>query len=177
MEQDTLNNNALLRDLGRNIRRARVRRSMTSEQLANSAGISRPTVRAVEQGAAGVSLGVLLQVLQALGLEKDLAALAAGDSIGRESHDIELDKVRRVRLRTHTQNLDHLIDDEWLDWYRLSPTERWKQSEALLEHYLFLGGSLDPEPDTQSPFFDEKEWRKASTHGRAGMRVIRRGGV
>jgi hypothetical protein len=47
----------------------------------------------------------------------------------------------------------------------------------LWETYLALGGSLDPEPDTQSPFFDPEEWRENTAHGRPGVRVLRRGGV
>ena len=43
--------------------------------------------------------------------------------------------------------------------------------------YLALGGSLDPEPDTQSPFFDARAPRPRSAHGRTGVRVLRRGRV
>ncbi len=34
--------------------------------------------------------------------------------------------------------------------------------------YLALGGSLDPEPDTQSPFFDADEWRASLADGQSG---------
>lgn len=177
MKQVTFNQFSALKDVGRNLRRARIRRNMTSAQLADLAGISRPTVRAVEQGEAGVSLGTLLRVLRALGLEEELLKLAEGDSVGREFHDAELDNVRRVRIRTPAQKRPISVDDEWLDWYRLSPVERWKQSEELLEHFLSFGGSLEPEPDSQSPFFNENEWRETSSHRRPSLRVVRRGGV
>jgi hypothetical protein len=45
------------------------------------------------------------------------------------------------------------------EWYFLTPQERWRESSQLWETYLALGGSLEPEPDTQSPFFDAEEWR------------------
>ncbi len=48
---------------------------------------------------------------------------------------------------------------EWADWYRLTPLVRFRASEKLWQVYLALGGSLDPEPDTQSPFFDPGEPR------------------
>ena len=32
-----------------------------------------------------------------------------------------------------------LVDAEWGDWYRLSPVERWLQSEKLWETFLTLG--------------------------------------
>ena len=65
---------------------------------------------------------------------------------------------------------------EWGAWYRLSPQERWRETEKLWAIYLSLGGSLDPEPDTQSPFFDESAAGASLAHGRAGVRVLRRGG-
>ena len=49
---------------------------------------------------------------------------------------------------------DRFDDEEWADWYTLTPLERLEESSKLWQTYLKLGGSLDPEPDTQSPFFD-----------------------
>ena len=45
-----------------------------------------------------------------------------------------------------------MIEDEILEWYRMSPTERFEESQKLWEIFTILGGSYDPEPDTQSPF-------------------------
>ncbi|HWD92047.1 MAG TPA: hypothetical protein VG938_06830 [Verrucomicrobiae bacterium] len=72
---------------------------------------------------------------------------------------------------------EELIGDEWAEWYRLSPIERWLESEKLWQTYLALGGSLDPEPDTQSPFFDARASRPLPAHGRTSVRVLRRGRV
>jgi hypothetical protein len=52
---------------------------------------------------------------------------------------------------------EQLVGDEWAEWYRLTPVQHWLESEKLWQTYLALGGSLDPEPDTQSPFFDPKD--------------------
>jgi len=41
---------------------------------------------------------------------------------------------------------------EVLDWYKMSPTERFVESQKLWEVFVLLGGDYDPEPDTQSPF-------------------------
>ncbi len=49
---------------------------------------------------------------------------------------------------------EQLVGEELAEWYSLTPLERWRESARLWEVYLSLGGSLDPEPDTQSPFFD-----------------------
>jgi hypothetical protein len=72
---------------------------------------------------------------------------------------------------------EQLVGDEWAEWYRLTPAQRWLESEKLWQTYLALGGSLDPEPDTQSPFFDSRAPRPRPAHGRTGVRVLRRRGV
>ena len=70
-----------------------------------------------------------------------------------------------------------LVEDEWVAWYRLTPVQRWMESEKLWRTYLALGGSLDPEPDTQSPFFDAHAPRPRSSDGRTGVRILRRGRI
>ena len=67
--------------------------------------------------------------------------------------------------------------DSWLEWYRLTPLERWHESMKLWQFYLQVGGSLDPEPDPQSPFDSVLPRGKAPAYGRAGLRVLRRGRV
>lgn len=68
---------------------------------------------------------------------------------------------------------EDLVGDEWAEWYRLTPVQRWQESEKLWQTYLALGGSLDPEPDTQSPFFDSKEARRTSAKQRKIERLVR----
>ena len=72
---------------------------------------------------------------------------------------------------------EELVGDEWAAWYRLTPLERWQESSVLWQTYLTLGGSLDPEPDTQSPFFDGGAPSSLPTHGWSGLRVLRSGRV
>jgi hypothetical protein len=50
-------------------------------------------------------------------------------------------------------SMEDLVGEEWSEWYRLTPVQRWHETEKLWHSFLTLGGSLDPEPDTQSPFF------------------------
>ena len=70
-------------------------------------------------------------------------------------------------------------DDEgsWLEWYRLTPLERWEESKKLWQFYLRVGGALDPEPDHQSPFDAFMPRSTPSADGGAGLRVLRRGRV
>ena len=70
-----------------------------------------------------------------------------------------------------------LVGEEWAAWYRLTPIQRWQESGILWQTYLALGGSLDPEPDTQSPFFDGSPQSPLSADGRSGLRVLRSGRV
>ena len=72
---------------------------------------------------------------------------------------------------------EDLVGEEWAEWYRLTPAERFIESARLWDTWLALGGSFEPEPDTQSPFFDAEEWRANAADGRSGVRVLRRGGV
>ncbi|MDI9404348.1 MAG: hypothetical protein QM516_10790 [Limnohabitans sp.] len=72
---------------------------------------------------------------------------------------------------------EDIVEGEWADWYRLTPQERWRESERLWLVHLSLGGTLDPEPDTQSPFFDPSAPSAVTADGRTGVRVLRRGGM
>lgn len=80
------------------------------------------------------------------------------------------------RLRTRVQPED-LWPEEWVAWFHLTPAERWRESTTLWQIFLTLGGNLDPEPDTQSPFHDPQSPRPRAADGRSGLRIIRRGGV
>ncbi len=68
-------------------------------------------------------------------------------------------------------------DDTLTEWYRLTPQERWEESMKMWQFYLRVGGSLDPEPDSQSPFDAVMPRGAAPAYGRTGVRVLRRGRV
>ena len=74
-------------------------------------------------------------------------------------------------------SVEEIAGGEWAAWYALSPQERFLESMKLWDTYLALGGSLEPEPDTQSPFFDPQEWSENAASGRPGVRVLRRSGI
>jgi DNA-binding XRE family transcriptional regulator len=63
-------------ELGMHLRTARKRRRLRQGELAQKAGISEKTIRRLEQGDTGVSLGHVLSVLWAMGLLQTAKALA-----------------------------------------------------------------------------------------------------
>ncbi len=71
----------ILDEMGENIKHARLRRKLSSEQVAERANISRPTLSAMEKGSPTVSIGSYILVLQVLGLEKDFLLLAKDDEL------------------------------------------------------------------------------------------------
>mgnify|MGYP004444295839 FL=1 len=63
--------------IGENIKCARLRRDLSTEQVSERAGIARSTLVKVEKGDYGVSIGIYLKVLFVLGLENDLKNIAS----------------------------------------------------------------------------------------------------
>lgn len=89
-----------LSDLGENTRLARLRRKFPASLVAERAGISRNTLRAIESGDPSVSLGAYAKVLFCLGLEQDLKDVAKDDELGRKLQDANLSiRARAPRTR------------------------------------------------------------------------------
>lgn len=69
------------------------------------------------------------------------------------------------------------LPDEWKEWLDLTPLERFRQSELIFAQYVAMGGSLDPDPDPTSPFYDPQTSGSGAAYGRPSLRVLRRGAV
>jgi hypothetical protein len=66
----------------------------------------------------------------------------------------------RYRVSMHPvtpRRPEDVVDPDWIEWYSMTPMERWEASQRLWADYVALGGSLDPDVDTQSPFWSEEE--------------------
>ena len=76
--------------LGENIKLARLRRKYSTQQVAERANISRPTLLSIEKGSPNVSIGAYVKVLFVLGLDKDILEIAKDDLLGRRLQDAKL---------------------------------------------------------------------------------------
>ncbi len=106
-----------LTTLGENIRLARLRRRYSMVQVAERAGISRPTLKSVESGNPNVAIGAYVKVLAVLGLDKDIASVANDDLLGRKIQDAgliikERSPKRKIIRKTGVQSRDEDIADK-----------------------------------------------------------------
>ncbi|HEV2642057.1 MAG TPA: helix-turn-helix domain-containing protein [Candidatus Elarobacter sp.] len=83
--------------LGERIRKARLRRRLSAKLVAERAGMSVTTLRNVEHGGMGVTIGAYAAILHVLGLAGDLDAVAAVDILGRDLQDAALPRSARTR--------------------------------------------------------------------------------
>lgn len=81
-----------------------------------------------------------------------------------------------LKAMDRRKRAEELAGPKWAEWYFLTPQERWRESEKLWAAYLAAGGSLDPDPDPDDPFYDPDEWR-ALSDGKPILKVTWRGGV
>jgi transcriptional regulator with XRE-family HTH domain len=88
----------LLEQFGARLRTARLRRKLSAKQVSERAGMAPMTLRSVERGGAGVTIGAYLAVMQVLGIERDLELLGKADPLGRALQDGRL-PARPVRAR------------------------------------------------------------------------------
>lgn len=99
----------LLSEFSDRLRLARLRRRLPAKQVAQAAGMSPMTLRSLERGGSGVTIGAYLSVMQVLGIEEDLNLLAQEDPVGRQLQDARLPASRpaaRARAKTMPHHKD-----------------------------------------------------------------------
>jgi transcriptional regulator with XRE-family HTH domain len=90
----------ILSELGENFRLARLRRKLSTTQVAERAGMARTTLVKIELGHPGVGIGQYINVLKVLGLEMDFLLVAKDDVLGRKLQDVDLKPAKRAPKRS-----------------------------------------------------------------------------
>ena len=87
----------ILAEMGEQIKLARLRRQLSTELVAERAGISRATLWNVEKGSPSVAIGIYAAVLHALNnLDTDLLLVAKDDEFGRKMQDLNMQVKKRA---------------------------------------------------------------------------------
>ncbi|MDR0260405.1 MAG: helix-turn-helix domain-containing protein, partial [Comamonas sp.] len=136
----------LLLQLGDRLRRLRKSQGLGTVELAERAGMTRNTLRAIETGDPAPTMGSYLRVMSVLGVSGDLALLA-GDSLqfapagSAGARSVRAAPVVEVRISAETtrhqlQDLQSLaLHDEAVRWVKSRP-EVLEQAQETLDQWL-----------------------------------------
>ena len=80
----------IFEQIGENIKLARKRRKLTTEQVSERAGIHRATLYRIEKGDPSVALGLYFNVFRVFNLQDDFLKLGVDDEYGRKLQDLNL---------------------------------------------------------------------------------------
>lgn len=153
--------NLFLSQLGDRLQRLRKERGLGTVELANQAGISRPTLRAVESGDPGTSIGIYLRVMSVLGVAGELSLLASGamgPSIGKSASARSRRVLQPLKVSIEAdRNSSALNDMQSLALHRAA-LKAIKEDGALLERAReTLSRWLANDPNSRSAVL-WKEW-------------------
>jgi len=151
----------LLRQFGDRLRLARQRRRLSAKQVAERAGMSPMTLRSLERGGSGVTIGAYLAVMQVLGIESDLGLLGHADPQGRALQDARL-PARSSQAKRTTPIRDDALPLSQRDAAAdkpqapskavkkpLKPTENvpsWREQSGFTDSETLAGLIQPPEP-------------------------------
>lgn len=96
-----------LQKAGENIKRARLRRNIRAEILAERAGISADTLSAIEKGVSTVSIGAYAAVLAVLKLDNDLEMIALDEEGKKQFKEYNLKKRERATKKIDNGGTDN----------------------------------------------------------------------
>src|ERR1700756_5703833 len=78
-----------------------------------------------------------------------------------------------VAMSRSASSYEPAEDPEVLEWWSLTPAQRFVESQKLWATFLAMGGSLDPEPDWQSPFYFAETSHPRPAHWRSSVHSVR----
>lgn len=88
----------ILKEMGYQIKLARLRRNLPCRLICERSDISRPTLLKVERGSPDVAIGIYANVLKAIGgLDNDLLLVARDDVTGRLFQELDMKVAKRSK--------------------------------------------------------------------------------
>ena len=144
----------LLHQFGDRLRLARQRRRLAAKQVAERAGMSPMTLRSLERGGSGVTMGAYLAVMQVLGIENDLGLLGKADPQGRELQDARLSAASKRVAVTQVHRMMEGLPQEQPRTDRDRPlklpekAQSWREQSGFADSETLAGliQSLEPRP-------------------------------
>lgn len=95
---------SVIKKMGIRIKKARLRRNVMAEVLAEQAGISKGTLSAIEKGEPTVSIGAYVAVLNAFGMVNDLELVAVDREGKQQYRELRLQERKRATKRGMEKN-------------------------------------------------------------------------
>ncbi len=139
---------ALLCQFGDRLRLARQRRRLSAKQVAERAGMSPMTLRSLERGGSGVTMGAYLAVMQVLGIENDLGLLGAADPQGRELQDARLTRRKAAPAEPTVRRMPAAAA---VPQPETIGGKNWREQGGFADSQALAGLIQPPEPMSQKP--------------------------
>lgn len=160
----------LLLQLGGRLKQIRLRKGLTTVELAKRAGLSRMTLRSIESGEPSPTIGSYLRVMNVLGVSQDLALLASDVQRAPANSRIEPEVSRKVTktgrdprhgpsdlqsLVLHQEAVKLIKEKPELIERALNTLDRWKvggtsRSKELWDEWVVI--------------LRKRDWRRALAH-------------
>lgn len=163
----------LLLQLGERLKRARLKRGLTTIEMARQAGISRVTLSAVEAGEPTPTMGTYLRVMSVLGVSGDLALVGSeslqppatqppieptsSNAVSVSASDARHQLQDLQSLMLHEEAVRLLQKKPELIQQALDTLERWRASGDSHSRFLW---------DEWSVILHRRAWRRALSHTR-----------
>ena len=93
--------------MGANMRKARLRRNLNAEYIAEQANISTDTLSSIEKGAPTVSIGAYAAILAVLELDKDIQLIASDEEGKKQFKEYGLKKRERATKKRDNGGTDN----------------------------------------------------------------------
>jgi len=141
-----------LRQFGERLRLGRLRRRLTGKQVAERAGMTPVTLRSLEKGSSGVTIGAYLAVMQVLGVDQDLDFLLKDDPLGRNLQDAALPRRSRATKQMVSSLPERPVDNAVpIEPTEASGTGNWTADDRFLSADHLTSLIKPPMPTKKGP--------------------------